>query len=101
MLDEGDDFRYRLHGTSLVELFGEDLTGRRVGALDRKRRDTLLAEYRRAFQTRAPHYIPSKVLAEKEHLHVAKLVLPLASDGDQVDKLMVSLYSLSAYERSL
>ena len=101
VVENGKDFRYRLHGTSLVELFGEDLTGCAVGELDLKRRSTLMAEYRKAFETRSPQYVPSKALAEKEHLHIAKLVLPLASDGERVDKLMVSVYSLSAYERSL
>lgn len=101
VVEDGKDFHYRLHGTGLVELFGEDLTGRAVGKLDPKRRATLLAEYRRAFETRSPHYVPSKELAEKKHLHVAKLVLPLASDGERVDKLMVSVYSLSPYDRSL
>ena len=101
VVDDGRDFRYRLHGTSLVELFGGDLTGRSVGEFDTERRSTLMAEYRRSLETRSPQYVPSKVLAHKQHMHVAKLVLPLASDGARIDKLMVSVYSLSAYERSL
>lgn len=101
VVDDGRDFRYRLHGTNLVELFGGDLTGRSVGEFDTERRSALMAEYRRALETRSPQYVPNKVLAHKQHMHVAKLVLPLASDGARIDKLMVSVYSLSAYERSL
>src|SRR5437899_636035 len=46
VVEGGRDFRYRLHGTQLVQLFGVDLTGQLVGALRVRDVDRLLAEGR-------------------------------------------------------
>ena len=77
----------------------EDPTGRRIGEYELPRRRALLSEYRKTLAARVPGYTPEKGLVAREHMTVAKLVLPLASDGKAVDMLMVSLYSLSEFER--
>src|SRR5262245_53572554 len=46
VVDGGRDFRYRLHGTQLVQLFGADLTGKLVGELMVRDVERLLAEGR-------------------------------------------------------
>ena len=92
VVEEGRDFRYRLHGTQLVQLFGADLTGRLVSALGVPDVDRLLAEGRRVVESRDAHYTEETVVAEKQHIAIAKLILPLASNGSDVDMLIVGIY---------
>jgi hypothetical protein len=88
----GSDFRYRLHGTQLVQLFGADLTGRLVGSLAVRDVDRLLAEGRHVVASRDWHYTEETVVAEKQHIAIAKLILPLAANARDVDMLVVGIY---------
>ena len=92
VVDGGSDFRYRLHGTQLVQLFGADLTGRLVGSLPVRDVDRLLAEGRLVVSGRAWHYTEETVVAEKQHIAIAKLILPLAANGRDVDMMIVGIY---------
>lgn len=92
VIDAGADFRYRLHGTNLVELFGADLTGRTVTSLKLEMVHQLLEEARRPLSTRAFVYIEQSVVAEKNFIGIAKLILPLAANGVDIDMLLVGIY---------
>lgn len=92
VIDNGRDFRYRLHGTVLVQLFGSDLTGRLVSRLDLPDVDRLLNEGRVPVASRDHLYIEATVVAEKKYVAISKLVLPLATTGRDVDILMVGIY---------
>ena len=88
----GEDFRYVVYGTRLVETFGFDLTGRSA-------RDAIaligpqpLAEYQRVAATRVPDHVSRMSPANKEHLTITKLALPLSSDGTMVDKIVSVIY---------
>jgi hypothetical protein len=93
VVEGGRDFRYRLHGTQLVQLFGADLTGRMVSSLAVRDVDRLLAEGRLVVASRDWHYTEETVVAEKQHIAIAKLILPLAANGRDVDMLIVGIYS--------
>jgi hypothetical protein len=92
VVEGGRDFRYRLHGTQLVQLFGADLTGRLVGSLPVRDVDRLLAEGRLVVSGRTWHYTEETVVAEKQHIAIAKLILPLAANGRDVDMMIVGIY---------
>jgi len=92
VVDAGRDFRYRLHGTHLVQLFGADLTGRLVGSLVLRDVDRLLAEGRLVVANRSWHYTEETVVAEKQHIAISKLILPLAANARDVDMLVVGIY---------
>ena len=91
VIDNGRDFRYRLHGTALVELFGADLTGTLVSALPVADVDRLLAEGRAAVARRDYVYIEEAAVAERRYAAISKLILPLATTGSAVDMLMVGI----------
>ncbi len=92
VVDSGRDFRYRLHGTGLVQLFGVDLTARLVSGLAVPDVDRLLNEARAAVASRDYVHIEATVVAEKQFVAISKLILPLATRGDDVDILMVGIY---------
>lgn len=93
VVDGGRDFQYRLHGAKLVQMFGDDLTGRFVGALPLRNVEALLAEGRQAVASRNVVYIEDGIVAEKAFIRISKLILPLASDGVAVDMLLVGIYA--------
>ena len=92
VIDKGRDFRYRLHGTVLVQLFGADLTDKLVSRLALSDVERLLEEGRRPVASRDYLYIEETVVAEKKHAAISKLILPLATAGADVDMLMVGIY---------
>ena len=90
VIDGGKDFRYRLHGTWLVELFGSDLTGKCLSEL-RYPVARLWHEYQSCVRDRQPLSIVNKTLSEKKHQLIDKVVLPLADDGVVVDRLLIGI----------
>lgn len=93
VIDGGRDFRYRLHGTRLVELLGMELTGRRLSELPHAMQETIRAEHMQAIEDRRPCWFTrSRFNRDEDHLRVAKLTLPLAADGRTIDMLLLGLY---------
>lgn len=57
VIDQGRDFRYRYVGTRLVDLYGRDVTGARVGDMpEGKLRDRILDQFQEVVRTLAPDY---------------------------------------------
>ncbi len=88
----GDDFRYVVYGTRLVETFGFDLTGRSARDAAAQIGPQPLEEYRRVYAVRTPQHVSRMSPAHKEHLTITKLALPLSSDGASVDKIVSVIY---------
>jgi len=87
-------FQFRVHGSNAVARLGYDLTGRTVDDYpDPEYRDFVNANYRAVVETRAPR----RVLRDQPYytndrvLRWEGLILPLASDGEMVDMLIVGL----------
>ncbi|HEV7372084.1 PAS domain-containing protein [Arenibaculum sp.] len=83
-----DDFRLRLVGTRVVDIWGKDHTGLTFGDLPQTEFVALLRrsyararEERRVVHTCTPHPLPSLVFYER-------LTFPLSSDGETVDMVM-------------
>jgi hypothetical protein len=92
VVGDGDDFRYVLYGTRLVETFGFDLTGRSAREAIAQIGPQPLEEYRRVVASRLPDHVSRMSPANKEHLTITKLALPLSSDGARVDKIVSAIY---------
>ncbi|MBL8836919.1 MAG: PAS domain-containing protein [Alphaproteobacteria bacterium] len=94
VLEGGDDFRFVLYGTALVEIFGFDLTGKRVSEAIPQIGPSPLEEYRRVCATRAPDYVARRSPADREYVSITKIALPLSSDGRTIDKILGAIYRI-------
>lgn len=94
VVEGGNDFRFVLYGTALVEIFGFDLTGRLVSESHPQIGPKSLEEYRRVFETRAPDYVARRSPANREYVSITKIALPLSSDGQTIDKILGAIYRI-------
>ncbi|WP_162200120.1 PAS domain-containing protein [Kiloniella spongiae] len=94
--DEPLDFRFRLVGTRIVPLLSRDYTGEWMSAIDiLKAPGTVWENCSRAVESAEPVYAFTPYVGpKKDVLDVEDLILPLASDGKNVDMLMVILASV-------
>jgi len=89
-VEEGPRFRYRLFGTAVVEAFGSDPTGKyidevMVGAY----KAFLLGLYNDMLASKKPIYSTSIYGTKRDtKLWTQRLMLPLSSDGQAVDKVL-------------
>ncbi len=89
-VEPGPRFRYRLFGTAVVEAFGIDPTGKyidevMVGAY----KTFLLGLYNDLIASKKPVYSTSIYGTKRDtKLWTQRLMLPLSSDGDAVDKVL-------------
>ena len=84
-----DDFRYRLWGVYAVDFYGVELTGKRMSEVDFGFDDddrkllTLLATEKKITRAVGPVF-----WQDRHHLQVSVLKMPLADDGENVDKFL-------------
>ncbi|MFN3399161.1 MAG: PAS domain-containing protein [Ferrovibrio sp.] len=86
-----NEYRYRLYGTKLTQLFGFDLTGHMVSASADRIGDKPLDEYARVVRIGAPVYVSRISPSAREYLKVDKLALPLM-EGGRVTKILGAIY---------
>lgn len=88
----------RLAGSALREIYGFELTGKRLGEIrwgDRK--DYWQGVYRRVTDMRAPaHGVVRGPIADREHVTMYWLRLPLSDNGERVNKVLCCDTALSA-----
>lgn len=89
-IDGGADFRIRLFGSHLVDIFGVELTGRRVGAL---KPEVVAAKWldlaRACFGAAAPVAARTRMAAgERFHMVYEVLFLPLSPDDASVAQIL-------------
>jgi hypothetical protein len=104
VLPDGD-FRYRLYGSNFVVKFGKEMTGHSISELAPAQQAVIREEYDRARRERAPtarlytadFEVGTLVTRHEgaEHATWERLVLPLASDGETVDMLLIGAYKIS------
>ncbi|MEQ8815726.1 MAG: PAS domain-containing protein [Thalassobaculum sp.] len=84
-------FRYRLIGTSITQLVGRDATGAYLDDLYQGSVETIATmSFRKLLTTRTPNRILGTMHhAKKGHLNFEAIDLPLSSDGETVDMIMV------------
>ncbi|MBE7638409.1 PAS domain-containing protein [Sneathiella sp. P13V-1] len=89
---DGNDFRYRLIGTSMVGFFGVDYTNTLVSKSKTGKYGRILSElYRTARDEKVPVYSISEFTYDfKDPIQMYRLILPLSSDNLKVDMLLFS-----------
>ena len=92
VLDGGRDFFYRLYGTNLVQLFGHELTGRRVSALRLSECNRVRSRFQTVIAARKPRHFRFEHASGETSLAVCELALPLTEDGERVSHLLVGAY---------
>jgi hypothetical protein len=82
-------FRYRLVGTKIVERDGYDLTGRTVDDLpEPEYRERVRATWLEVCQTGRPAHRVRDLLLDRRMRRYEVVVLPLASNGEDIDMLI-------------
>jgi len=84
-------YRVRLAGSEVVACFGLDMTGKTIDEYDlADARDEIMQQYDQAVETGEPNYHRHEfwTAAYEHHLNFERLLLPLSSDGEHVDKLL-------------
>jgi hypothetical protein len=84
-------YRVRLAGTEVVACFGVDMTGKTIDQYDlADERASVLEQYDLVVATREPSYKRHEfwTAAYEHHLNYERLLLPLSSDGDHIDKML-------------
>jgi hypothetical protein len=89
-VEEGPRFRYRLFGTAVVEAFGSDPTGKYIDEVMVGTYKTfLLGLYNDLVTSKKPVYSTSIYGGKRDTmLWTQRLMLPLSSDGTNVDKAL-------------
>ena len=84
-------FRYRLIGTKITELVGRDATGAYLDELyPASVQEIATMSFRKLLTSRRPNRILGTMHhAKKGHLNFEAIDLPLSSDGETVDMIMV------------
>lgn len=88
VIDGGEDFRYRLIGTEIVDAVGRDLTGRLVSDVDYSgNRDGVLDTFRRPLLVRGPVFRRGTMIwrVDRSWRHYESVHCPLAGDGETMD----------------
>jgi len=87
----GQDFRYRLFGSTLVNVSGFDMTGKLLSEnpVSPYVTEFSLAVGRAAVRRREPVYTLRRPVGAKETSQWERLVLPLADEDDNVTRLLV------------
>lgn len=89
-------FRYRLVGTNLVDLYGEEATGRYVHQMfSRNVRREAIAAYSGVVAERRPAYAARRFRILFRELGYHRLMLPFADGEDRVGQVLVAIYPLS------
>lgn len=87
-------FVYAFYGRSFTRAFGESHLGQTLDQLPEAQRALLHDEYRRACRERRPVARIYTADFDGETQTWERLVLPLRSDGETVDKLLVAAYRM-------
>jgi hypothetical protein len=83
------EFRYRVAGTSTFRVHGEELTGKHPRDLQPREFGTLIHNhYCEAVMRRAPVLHLIQLNVGDVSTSYARIILPLASDGETVDRLL-------------
>ena len=76
-------FQFRLFGTELARVYGQDLTGRFLDDLTPKDLwSVIVLHYQEVVSTRRPLFAPISVANGRWYTEVSRLLLPLASESD-------------------
>jgi len=85
-------FHIRLHGTNLAERTNFDLTGKMLDEMPSPEfRELSKHGFRRVAQSKEPLHALAERLLDGRMQRYEVIVLPLSSDGERVDRLMIGM----------
>jgi hypothetical protein len=85
-------FRIRLHGTNLAERTNFDLTGKMLDDMPVPEfRELVTRSFRKVVRTRQSLHALAERLLDGRMQRYEAIILPLSSDGERVDRLMVGM----------
>lgn len=85
-------FRFRLDGTRHVEHFGFDMTGQFLDDFPQpEMRQFIHGNYRNVVESRRPQRYHRDLTTDGRPFRYETLLMPLASDGQKVDMIMVAI----------
>jgi hypothetical protein len=84
------DFRFRVWGTELTRVFGEDRSWRRFGALNHiENWQDVFAPYGRVAETGVPELTEDRIVAsDRAHLTYQRLMLPFGEGAGRVSHVL-------------
>lgn len=91
--DDPPQFRIRVHGTNLSEQVGFDLTGKLLDEMPLTEfRELTRQSFIRVSHTKEPLYAKRDRVLDKRRRAYETLILPLSSDGERVDRILLGLF---------
>ncbi len=90
----GPEFRFRLVGSKITEVAGQDPTGQNLTSFyDAKNLENMIAIYGDVASRGEPFVNDgSAPFANKDYIRVVRLLLPLSEDGNRVDMILGCLF---------
>lgn len=89
-VDDQLDYRMRLEGTGVASAFERDITGKCASEIYSDERLAQIREmYRSISQAKSPRIIEYKTMRRDIEVTYQRLILPLATDGNDVDFFLV------------
>ena len=89
-----EKYVYRYYGAKFVELFGKDMTGRTLDGLPDEQKALIEFEYEYARSRRRPTWRVYSGDFDGDIVTWQRLILPISSDGEAVDTLLVGAYEV-------
>lgn len=90
----GNKYVYRHYGSRFKELFGKDMTGNSLDKLPEAQQALILFEYDYVRTKRGPAWRSYTGDFDGELVTWERLVLPVATNGQDIDMLMVGAYEV-------
>ena len=91
-IEDGLDFRYLIYGRALAAYYGRDLNGKTTRDLPAMVGNLVRREYLQAYAEQCPVLVERRRRVRGVPIMIAKLILPLSSDGRAIDLLFAGSY---------
>jgi hypothetical protein len=91
-IEDGLDFRYLIYGRALAAYYGRDLNGKTTRDLSAAVGNLVRREYLQAYTDQRPVLVKRRRRVRGVSIMIAKLILPLSSDGRAIDLLIAGSY---------
>ncbi len=93
VIDQGERFRVRLHGTKVTEIFNHDLTGKYVDDfIPAEDLRYVLKSLKMLVETKRPHHVLIEYDEGGHHRYVEKIRLPIAIGENPVAIILSACY---------
>jgi len=85
-------FRIRLHGTTLVQYAGYDLTGKMLDDMPLPEfRELARQSFSKVAKERKPLHVAAERIIDERMRRYETILMPLSGDGDRVDMLLIGM----------